>query len=204
MKENELNSIQKQSIFFRIRETSDMMNAMREGNPSIHIVNEIDRDTEELKHIRNATRLAHIEQLKDIDRRLLQIEQKYCLKQKRGPESRLCIESAYFKQNHLFLSSSHICLSIILQHDLQLFCAIRLIFSFPLATPWLLIQFMYPFLLHLYCYRSTHRLLYSILSNQPTIYLTLNSLLFIFSRRRTRAVIFTVVLMRVETLLVVK
>lgn len=80
MKENELNSIQKQSIFFRIRETSDMMNAMREGNPSIHIVNEIDRDTEELKHIRNATRLAHIEQLKDIDRRLLQIEQKYCLK----------------------------------------------------------------------------------------------------------------------------
>lgn len=69
--------IQKQPIFYRIKEMIDQLKAMKEGNPSVDEVNEIDRDIARLKAIRSETRSAHSEQLEDIERRLLPIEQKY-------------------------------------------------------------------------------------------------------------------------------
>ena len=53
------------------------MKTMKEGNPTITDVNELDGDIAKLKAIRGETRSAHSEQLEDIERQLLLIEEKY-------------------------------------------------------------------------------------------------------------------------------
>ena len=53
------------------------MKVMKEENSTITDSNELDGDIAKLKAIRSDTRSAHMDQLEDIERQLLQIEEKY-------------------------------------------------------------------------------------------------------------------------------